>query len=447
MLKTAKNLKIIFVLIVIFIVAGFIFKDLNFSSLIKQVDVKAAATDNVLGFAWSENIGWISFNAVNCDTDSNGFIDTDIMVQGCGGDNITDIVFDYGVNIDSENGNFSGYGWSSNIGWISFEQGEATPDGFAFSANCDDPAACDDIGDGCTACYNSTNKNVYGWAKILSLGGDGWLKMSDDSIAAWSGNGVSIDAITGEFSGWAWNANNTGAGIGWVSFNCDDEGVCASSDYKVRVILSIAEPVITSITPLVNFQCEKLVVSWNDVNGELGYRVFRDDFSPPTTQVSVDLNPDTASFTDSSLLAGVTYYYIVQAFNGFGFSNSDVAGGATYSICAVSNVEAAGVCPNTIELDWQSDANADHYEIERCNETNLECTNESFSGFVSGDDCFEPLLNSCVDDTILNPAEVRDYFQYRVRAVSAISEYGDWSDLSDKMQACMGVPTWKEVGP
>ena len=30
--------------------------------------VKAGADDNVSGFAWSENIGWISFNCTNLDT-------------------------------------------------------------------------------------------------------------------------------------------------------------------------------------------------------------------------------------------------------------------------------------------------------------------------------------------------------------------------------------------
>jgi len=50
------------------------------------------------GYAWNGNdtagvgIGWISFNANNCDTDDNGFIDV-----GCGGDNATDVVTDYYV--------------------------------------------------------------------------------------------------------------------------------------------------------------------------------------------------------------------------------------------------------------------------------------------------------------------------------------------------------------
>ncbi|MEK9154792.1 MAG: hypothetical protein AAB596_01865 [Patescibacteria group bacterium] len=32
-------------------------------------------------------------------------------------------------------------------------------------------------------------------------------------------------------SGWMWSSN-----IGWVSVNCEDRGVCASSDYKVSIV-------------------------------------------------------------------------------------------------------------------------------------------------------------------------------------------------------------------
>ncbi len=212
-----------------------------FYELKKEIKIsQAGAGHNVLGFAWSENIDWISFNSGNCDTDSNGFVDTDATVLGCGGDNSTDVAFDYGVNVDSVTGNFSGYAWSSSIGWVRFQQSavpEVPPDNFAFSVNCDDPITCDDIGDNCTACYNSTDHNIYGWAKILALGDDGWLKMN----GTWS-DGVNLS--NNDFSDWAWNDDNNNTGIGWVSFNCDNNASCGVSDYKVY--LRNNPPVITS---------------------------------------------------------------------------------------------------------------------------------------------------------------------------------------------------------
>jgi len=200
-------------------------------------NAKAAATENILGWAWSENIGWISFNDLNCDVDGDGTYN-DGGLNDCPNDDSA--VIPYGVNVDSATGNFSGYAWSSSIGWVRFQQSavpEVPPDNFAFSANCDDPTTCDEIGDNCTACYNSTDNNVYGWAKILALGDDGWLKMN----GTWS-DGVNLS--NNDFSGWAWNDDNNNTSIGWVSFNCDNDASCGVSDYKVY--LRNNPPVITN---------------------------------------------------------------------------------------------------------------------------------------------------------------------------------------------------------
>jgi hypothetical protein len=55
---------------------------------------------NLFGYAWGENIGWISFSCVNtssCET------------------------VDYGVYIDPATGMFAGEAWGENIGWITFD--------------------------------------------------------------------------------------------------------------------------------------------------------------------------------------------------------------------------------------------------------------------------------------------------------------------------------------
>lgn len=58
------------------------------------------ASGNLSGYAWNDNIGWVSF---------------------CGGDNTAQCpgVVKYGVTVDS-NGNFNGYAWNDDVGWISF---------------------------------------------------------------------------------------------------------------------------------------------------------------------------------------------------------------------------------------------------------------------------------------------------------------------------------------
>jgi len=154
---------------------------------------------NVFGYGWSSNIGWVSFNCVN--------------------DNSCAVV-NYGVNADPVTGNFSGYAWSPYIGWVSYRESSAPPDNYAFNANC--PSLCNGT-NACTACYNVSSQKVYGWAKIRALGDNGWLKMSDDSYPGWNGKGVAIDITTNDFHGWAWNGNSDPkVGIGWLSYNCID---------------------------------------------------------------------------------------------------------------------------------------------------------------------------------------------------------------------------------
>jgi len=152
--------------------------------------INAGVTDNLSGWAWSENIGWISFN----------------NTTGGGGT-------DYGVNIGG-GGVFSGYAWSENIGWITFEEGELI--------GCPTPP--------CRASLDFGTREVSGWAKALANGGgwDGWIRLRDAT-----NYGVSWNPSTQEMEGWAWSDMV----IGWISFNCNNPesgDVCLTSDYKVE---------------------------------------------------------------------------------------------------------------------------------------------------------------------------------------------------------------------
>ncbi|GMX58068.1 MAG: hypothetical protein YFSK_4050 [Candidatus Yanofskyibacterium parasiticum] len=158
----------------------------------------AGAGHNVGGFAWSENIGWVSFN--------NGAVDG---IAGGGGT-------DYGVNIASD-GKMSGYAWSEYIGWISF--------------NAADVAGCGGCsGDTCQAKVSgipnaSGQHEISGWVKVLANGG-GW----DGCVSLRGSNyGVSIDPATGDFHGWAWSDMV----LGWLSFNSVDPGA-GGGPYKVH---------------------------------------------------------------------------------------------------------------------------------------------------------------------------------------------------------------------
>lgn len=163
--------------------------------------ISAGSGDNVSGWAWNLNIGWISFNCTNENPQCSGA--------------------DYGVSVDPNTGDFSGYAWNSNIGWIDFAPAGPYPEAPL------NPAY-----------YDSATGDIAGWAKIISMGADGWLKMIGD-----------IDSEIGDFSGWAWNANDDESGIGWVSFNCSNDSSCGVANYKVTVAGDInSQPQAAALT-------------------------------------------------------------------------------------------------------------------------------------------------------------------------------------------------------
>lgn len=190
-----------------------------------------SATNSLSGFAWSDNVGWISFSNT-----SDGSIPV------------------YSVKVDTTTGAFSGSAWSDNIGWMSFDR----------TATNNPPSAPFNTGSGTIASFDLTTGKVTGWARALAgcentpglpvtsctgsgagaatLGWDGWIKLSDDGNTNWVGKGVSVDLSTGKFSGYAWGSDVIGwidfapTGVGGVSMpptKCiplmDPSGVCSSS--------------------------------------------------------------------------------------------------------------------------------------------------------------------------------------------------------------------------
>ena len=81
-----------------------------------------AANGVITGFAWNSEVGWISFNSLNCDADVNSFIDV-----ACGSDNASIAAPAYGVSIDGS-GYFHGMAWNDAVGWISFNSSDCDTD-------------------------------------------------------------------------------------------------------------------------------------------------------------------------------------------------------------------------------------------------------------------------------------------------------------------------------
>lgn len=160
-------------ILVVFAVLG-----VMYSTQVEKVE--SDTSDNLSGYAWSSNIGWISMNCTNSGTCPTS---------------------DYGVNVDAA-GNLSGYAWSSNIGWISFQP--------------TDVSGC--LSGPCPATMDSNTGVITGWARALaggtanSGGWDGFIKLG--------GSGLIVTGCN--WSGYAWGSDV----VGWISFS----GTAASGD-------------------------------------------------------------------------------------------------------------------------------------------------------------------------------------------------------------------------
>jgi len=176
-----------------------------------QIIITKPSSHNVSGFVWSSNIGWISLNREDCDSNNDGnFGDPKAGVQECP---TAGPVYDYGVSISPITGAFSGFAWSQ-VGWIRFN-----------TSACGASPSVNLVLKPGTSGYRTT-----GFIKALaggtpgSGGWDGCIALSDTlnftSPDISGGGGVTYLAPTGlstkgKLIGYAWGSEV----IGWVNFN------------------------------------------------------------------------------------------------------------------------------------------------------------------------------------------------------------------------------------
>ncbi len=165
---------------------------------------QANSSNGLSGYAWSDNIGWISFDGSN-----------------------------YGVTVDT-NGKLSGYAWSDNIGWI--------------STNDADLAGCPKTP--CTA--KLQNNNLNGWLKAISGGSsqsggwDGWISLSTNTpdYGPVLSNNI--------FSGYSWGSDV----VGWISWSGSGYGVTAN----------LAPTATLSTSPTIIDRGQSSTLMWSSTN-------------------------------------------------------------------------------------------------------------------------------------------------------------------------------------
>lgn len=253
------------------IVIAVLFSGVIFLRNMEYADANPEEEDfDLYGWAWSENIGWISFNSNSEDEDFDSAVD-------------------YSVTMDP-NGSVEGYAWSENVGWIKFNDlGSNFPAAPYYSASVD----IDGSLDGCSP------GRICGWARALAGkedpndGWDGWINLgySEDQ----NNPGISIvdnsSSYNYEFEllGWAWGSNV----IGWISFNCDNSEIdaCGEFSYKVETNFIAQRPKLKNLEIIEGNYCAKdeppITLTW-DYESSLS----RDD-NPKPTEIELQVVQNT----------------------------------------------------------------------------------------------------------------------------------------------------------
>jgi hypothetical protein len=163
------------------------------TGLVTTSKAHASGTVNLTGWGWSSNIGWISFSSQNAGQSTGGTYNVTLS-----------------TTTGSDIGNFGGWAWSSNIGWISFQNGNGA------HPNPTVDLITGDVSGWVRACAGTVNHDCTGADR--TDGWDGWIHLSDPvghpTRYSDGSQGVSFDPVTGKFSGYAWGDVN----VGWLTF-------------------------------------------------------------------------------------------------------------------------------------------------------------------------------------------------------------------------------------
>jgi fibronectin type 3 domain-containing protein len=129
---------------------------------------------------------------------------------------------------------------------------------------------------------------------------------------------------------------------------------------QVSALTAPAAPTGVSATGVSTSQIN---LSWTATTGAAGYTVQRSTTSGgPYSTVG---SPATASFSDTGLTVGTTYYYVVEAVNASGTSAASTQVSATTVPAAPTGVSATAVSASQVNLSWSATTGATSYAVQR----------------------------------------------------------------------------------
>lgn len=247
--------KIKFFIIAVLFLAGF--------SFFSKVHAQEFAPGDVKGFAW---MGQNIVSGAGVAQGGGGWINMNCKLSYCDNGN-------WGVSMNLSSGAFSGYAWSSNYGWLSFNTSQVASCWQDNGGNSDYTA---------TASLNGGQGSVPidGWAKFLNGddiqdGYDGCVKFKGQNFSSM------LNQETGSITGWAWG----GPVVGWISFNNSEcNGFCDTA-VVLEEITGCMDPSAPNYNPLAN------------VPGPC-------DPTPPNSSATIVLEADPSTLYEGNLPSG-----------------------------------------------------------------------------------------------------------------------------------------------
>ena len=223
---------------------------------------------SLTGWAWSSNVGWISFNCSDqkvCNTSN------------------------YAVNVDTA-GNLSGYAWSSSIGWISF--------------NAADVKDCPG-GGSCTPKLNADG-TLTGWAMALSGAGrtdgwNGWISLSGNNY------GAVLNTATNVFGGFIWGSDV----VGWIHF---------------QQVLYTPTPAV-NVLSCTGFDNQNFTITWSATGGSGTYSWYSGSQQVQLgTGTRIDVSYGTAGNQSITVKDGVRSFTCIQSVSSGGTGGTGTGG-------------------------------------------------------------------------------------------------------------------------
>jgi len=205
---------------------------------------------------------------------------------------------------------------------------------------------------GVTTSTNSTTSVTIGWGKVSDANGY-YIYRSIDKTGPYEQIGYSTST--------SYTDNNISAGTTYyyrvAAYN---NGGTSSESSFVSVTTMPDAP--TSVVAMVN-SANSITVSWKEVLGATGYRIYRSTTSSGTYELAG--TTATLSYANSGLTAGTTYYYKVTAYNDGGEGSQSYNVSATTLPMAPTSITATANSTSSITISWSAVTGADGYKIYR----------------------------------------------------------------------------------